>query len=352
MNQLISKWYYPDEASLKNTNRDYYMDNLKFLLMILVVAGHFGLKLSHIPYIKYFTYYIYIFHMPCFVFTSGFFAKSMNTAGKLRADKIMNIMFMYLLFKVGNVLLGRLFDEHIAFSLFDDSSAPWYLVALCVWYLSVPLLERFKSGCLLAASLLIGLLVGYIGSINDIFSLSRIFVYFPFFIFGFFLPMDKLREFLNKKLRLLALIMMVVILLFVLAYGRELKPVVKVIYAASPYASYLGKAAPYGLFIRAVWYLLAIILSASFMLLVPRCRLFFSKYGSRTMQIYMTHIWLRNALIYVGFFSALKKEPGYMSYLVLLSSIIIALLLANKYFKRIYDLISGISLKLYRRITT
>ena len=351
MKQLICNWYYPEDKKLNNYDRDCFLDNLKFLLMILVVVGHFGLKLSYIPYIRYLTYYIYIFHMPCFIFTSGFLAKKMNLAGKLRVDKIMNIMVMYLLFKTGNVLLGYAFHENISFSLFRDTSAPWYLIALCIWYLLVPLIERIKPCYLIIGSFLIGLVLGYIGSIKDIFSLSRVFVYFPFFIIGFYLPVDKLREFLNRRLRLFAITMMIVTLILVLVYGEDLKPVAKVIYAALPYASYLEDMAPYGFIIRAIWYLLAIILSVSFLLLVPRCQLLFSKYGSRTMQIYMTHIWFRNALVYGGFFSTLKKEPDYISYLVFFSSIILTLLLANKYFEKLYNFISGHTLKLIQKAT-
>lgn len=285
MKQLINKWYYPNDNIINNDCRNYFMDNLKIILMILVVVGHFGLKLSYIPLIKFLTYYIYIFHMPCFIFTSGFFAKRINVDGKLRVDKILNIMLVYLLFKICNVLLSRLFHEDISFSLFRDTSAPWYLIALCIWYLLVPLIERIKLKYLIICSFLIGLVVGYVVSIKDIFSLSRVFVYFPFFVIGFYLSEDKLKAFLNKRLRLLATTIMVVILVLVLTYGADLKPVVKIIYGSVPYSSFLGDMAPYGLLIRAIWYLLAMILSTSFLLLVPRCKLSFSKYGSRTMQI-------------------------------------------------------------------
>lgn len=84
--------------------------------------------------------------------------------------------------------------------------------------------------------------------------------------------------------------------------------------------------------------------------MVPRCKLFFSKYGSRTMQIYMAHIWFRNALLYGGFFSALKKKPDYMSYLIFLSSIILTIILANKYLEKLYNSIIRSSLTLFQKI--
>lgn len=64
----------------------------------------------------------------------------------------------------------------------------------------------------------------------------------------------------------------------------------------------------------------------------------------------MTHIWVRNALVYAGFFDLLKKGPDYLSYLVLLGSIILTFILANKYFKKLYDFIMGHSLKLFQKV--
>ena len=285
------------------------MDNLKFVLMIFVVEGHFGLKLSHIPQIKYLTYYIYIFHMPCFIFISGYFAKNINAGGKLRVDKIMNIMFMYFLFKTGNVLLGYVFNKDISFSLFRDTSAPWYLVALFIWYLSVPLIERIKPSCLIIGSFLLGLVVGYIGSIKDIFSLSRVFVFFPFFIIGFCLSADRLQRFLDKKLRLYAVTVMIIILIFVLIYGKDLRPIVKIIYAGLPY-SYIWDMA-LRIPNKSHMVSFAIILSVSFLLLIPRCKLFFQIWIPNHADIYVTHL-VSQCITLWRFFSALKKTGLYV----------------------------------------
>lgn len=211
------------------------------------------------------------------------------------------------------------------------------------------MIESIKPKYLIAGSFLIGLLVGYVDSIKYVFSLSRVFVYFPFFVIGYYLSEGKLREFLNKRLRLYAITTMIVILIPLLYYGANLKPVANILYAGSPYASSLGDMAAYGFLIRLIWYILALILSISFLLLVPRCQLFLSKYGSRTMQIYMTHIWFRNALLYGGFFYALKEEPEYMSYLVLFGCVFLAFVLANKYLEKLYNFIIELSLKIFKK---
>jgi fucose 4-O-acetylase-like acetyltransferase len=270
---------------------------------------------------------------------NGFLSKRLNVGGKLRVDKILMVFWMYLLFKIGNIVLGYLFHKEVDLSLFKDASAPWYLLALSIWYLSVPVLERMKPKFLITGSLLVGLLAGYISSINDTFSLSRVFVFFPFFIFGFCLTQEKLEVFLNRRLRLLAVILLIAVLGCLPLLWKYLAPISDIIYASSPYKKSLGDLSSYGLFIRGVWYLLAIALSAAIMLLVPRCKLFFSPLGERTLQIYMTHVWIRNALTYAGFFTIIKSGPGYLAIVVLLGSVVLTFLLANRWLKKLYDLL-------------
>ena len=59
------------------------LDNVRGILIILVVIGHFLL-----PLLKFETrliigliYLIYAFHMPCFVMLSGYYSKSIYSEG-------------------------------------------------------------------------------------------------------------------------------------------------------------------------------------------------------------------------------------------------------------------------------
>jgi fucose 4-O-acetylase-like acetyltransferase len=318
--------------------RNDYLDNLKFILILLVVIAHFSMKLTYVAEIKYLMYYIYIFHMPSFIFINGYLAKNMNSGGKLRADKILTVFWMYLIFKIGNVLLSAAFGEPLKFQFFKDYSAPWYLLALCIWYLSVPLLERIKVRYLIPGSFLIGMAAGYINSIGNVMSLSRIFVFFPFFIIGFCLPEARYEAFLDKKQwKFPAVVLLTSIFVAIFLLWKHLRPFADIVYGSSPYKATLGDLAKYGLLVRGVWYLLAVLVSAAFMLLVPRGRLFFTGLGNRTMQVYMIHIWIRNALAYAGFFTFLKGQPDYLAALVLIACIPLTLLLSVKWLKKLYD---------------
>lgn len=68
--------------------RVHFFDNLKGILIFLVVFGHFALPVHSASDTLNALYgFIYIFHMPLFVFVSGFFAKSIVKNGRLRIEK-------------------------------------------------------------------------------------------------------------------------------------------------------------------------------------------------------------------------------------------------------------------------
>ncbi len=324
--------------NLNTTKRNYYLDNLKFVLITLVVVGHFAMKMTYVDSIKYIMYFIYLFHMPCFIFINGFLAKKMNSGGKLRVDKILITLWLYLIFKLGTALLSYVLGQETQLRLFKENSAPWYLLALTIWYLSVPFLERINVRYLIPGSFLIGLIAGYINSLGGIMALSRVFAFFPFFIIGFSLPAKGLEEFLDKKRRLPAVLVLITVLILLVIFFKQLKPFLEMVYG-STYKQALEELAPYGALVRAAWYVLAVVTSMAVMVLVPRGRLFFTVLGERTMQVYMIHIWVRNGLLYVGFFNMLKEKDSYLSLLVLLGSIVLTFLLSNSWFKKLYDIL-------------
>ena len=65
------------------SNRIALWDNLKFILITLVVGGHFADTL--IDYSKIYSsifLFIYAFHMPLFIFISGYFHSEKNITKK------------------------------------------------------------------------------------------------------------------------------------------------------------------------------------------------------------------------------------------------------------------------------
>ena len=62
------------------SNRIALWDNLKFILITLVVAGHFADEIMDYTSIYSSIFlFIYAFHMPLFIFISGYFHSDRNT---------------------------------------------------------------------------------------------------------------------------------------------------------------------------------------------------------------------------------------------------------------------------------
>ena len=79
-----------------------------------------------------------LFHMPLLVCASGFFAKSTVKNGCFRAELIASIVALAISFQLVLITIehhgGPITKTPLSFE-----SAPWYLIALAVWYLLTPL---------------------------------------------------------------------------------------------------------------------------------------------------------------------------------------------------------------------
>ena len=90
-------------TSVKNT-RSLYWDNIKGFLMLLVVFAHILFNFQEgSTAIDSIVDCIYMFHMPAFVFVSGYFGKSERSC---RFESIIRLVFLYFIF---NSIMGFIF---------------------------------------------------------------------------------------------------------------------------------------------------------------------------------------------------------------------------------------------------
>ena len=162
------------------------IDYLKSFAMLLVVWGHFlecfSSSFSHILYQT-----IYMFHIPLFVFISGYLSK-------FKIRDLIKFAIVYLNFHFLYGILGCLLNNSfsINFDVFTPYWLLWYLVSLMIWKLTLPLLDKIPQKHYAFAMVLLFLLGIYVGAnryINRFFSMSRSIAFYPFFALGY----------LNKK---------------------------------------------------------------------------------------------------------------------------------------------------------
>ena len=121
--------------------RNILFDNIRVILIILVVYGHVlePLRFDNRLFTGLYNF-IYLFHMPVFVFCSGAFAKS---------DK-KRILKKYLIPYVVFQALYGIFDVYImkaeSFHFWESYYVLWYLLALVVWSLVLPFFQAEGKG--------------------------------------------------------------------------------------------------------------------------------------------------------------------------------------------------------------
>ena len=181
--------------------RDYQIDNIKGLLILLVVFGH-SLELMRIQSnLANFIYiFIYTFHMPVFVFYSGYLSKNVS---KVSQNAFRDLFIPFLLFNSLWNLIQVVFTSNVEipiespnlFSFLNPGWALWFIFALFIWRLLLPHLLKVKK--IFAVTLFVGLLSRLFSEFNIFMSLSRILVFLPYFVGGFLISkkqLDRLRR--------------------------------------------------------------------------------------------------------------------------------------------------------------
>ena len=268
-------------------------DNIKGVLIMLVVIGHFMHPVHNDnPALSAVFDIIYLFHMPLFVFMSGLFAKGAYRDGRLDVNRIISYLllgFIYqalLLLITGIPLFPRLF-------LF--ASAPWYLIAMAWWYAATPLLARLGPARGMGISLLAALAWGSVDLSNGFLAISRTVAFLPWFACGYYLAPSRVAA-LHMDRRL----WIAVAAAALIAGTRLVDPSAydwffQRVYGDTPYLTgFLSGVAE-----KLVAMSAACIFSLALIRLVPdapRARL--GELGRRTLQVYVIHRLIRAALTF------------------------------------------------------
>ncbi len=151
-------------------------DVLRGLLIFLVVFGHL-LEPQYSEAANFLYLTIYSFHMPAFVFLSGWFSRT-GTLGRA----LTGILLPYLVFQLLYLLFaGQPVQFHSPYWIL------WYLFALFLWRLLALALRSCPPPVvrvLVPVSVAVSLLCGYADWISYDYALSRVLVFLPYFLLG------------------------------------------------------------------------------------------------------------------------------------------------------------------------
>lgn len=303
--------------------RSNYFDNIKGVLIILVVLGHLLEDFLNLGFIKYLYVLIFSFHIPLFVFCSGYFATNINLIKIVKRLVFPYVVFQTLYFFFNRYLLK---NTGVTYNFTDPAWTLWYLLSFAFWGMLVQFIKKVDIKIILMA-FVIGLLVGFNNSIGSYLSLSRTFVFFPFFLLGFYCNKNKIDFDKFKKNKLLVAVVNLLSILIILGLYIFLNKIdVMWLYSFLSYQSL-----NYNLIIRLGIYLVALILSAMIMIIIPNSKMYkITNIGINSMVVYLLHGFIIRSLERVFPYEILSSNVKIISYLAI-TTIVIVLTLSSKY---------------------
>lgn len=313
-------------------------DNLKFLLIIFVVIGHYTQQFrADNETLQRIYVFIYSFHMPIFIFVTGLFSK--KAVDEKNIKKTLPYLTCFFATTLILFITKALLGWAPVFELFSPSGISWYLMSMFFMFLITMLIKDYKPQYIFVLSLIIGVMCGFVQTKNpDFFTWMRTLTFYPFFCLGYISDREKIEKATNKiSIKITAVIFFVSIYLLIYFYPKQANKISRLNTARHTFSE-LGRFAPYGWELRLLTY--AISFAAIFLLisLIPRKRIKgFTSLGERTLGIYMFHYVIIYTAVYVLKIQNIFKSTSDIgfAYFIILIAILTAYICSNKGFNYI-----------------
>ena len=297
-----------------------YYDNMKAILILLVVVGHFVNDFKGYVDIHAVTVaaaWIYTFHMPVFLFISGLFATSCYSKERgFAAENVILYFALYFIFRALSwaeeaFLLGGGIDT--PFNLFYISGAPWYLLVLGLLTLCVPFFARLSPSWGIGISIALSIANGCFNNDPTLLSFSRFFTYLPAFFIGYYITSDRMTSTIKhwresgitvngmrilnlNTARMLSLAFLVAYFVFLYVIPEQATTLIRHystgVHVFSEYADRYP-AIPYAVFalLRVLHCGLILVIGICIASLTPFNRKgYFTTIGERSLQVYIGHM--------------------------------------------------------------
>ena len=296
-------------AERQMKKRNHYFDAVKAVLILLVVCAHaieIGLRGTDGGQAVYF--FLELFLMPVFLFVQGYFSKSTAASDQ----KILgNILLYFALFCVakafyygGFYMIDGCLPSWTGETFWHEGSAPWYMLSSVFFTGSLWLARKVKGKPMLIFCSVVGIAAGCFPQIGTWLSLSRTFVFMPFYLAGYYFPKlwaEKLTSWKKRMGRKLTggaiagLSVIIYVIRLMLARAPMLNNVgISLLWGHTGYAA-MGLSMPQGCFWRIVCYLISTCLGGVFLLAVPvesryaKLNRIAGQVGSNTLPVYLLH---------------------------------------------------------------
>ena len=386
----------------QQTERDFHIDNIKGVLIFLVVLGHMlgYLQETHSAFATGVRTFIYFFHMPGFIFMSGYLAKGFLTK-EYKAEKLLSFAWLYLLFKdaielvhfiferpyfetahhpavwtlivllfCGGIwllsfaysksalfrkafILGVLIFSLLKINMLTVGAAPWYLLSLIWWHIFLYLTKNMKPKYVLIGAVLLAAVIHYQEPVGKFLSLSRTIHFLPFFLMGYYIKKEQFQAVVkNAKCRKALPAVLLLSACVLIPYGRGVQKYLGVFFfGIAPYSQLKSRLFPFAPLICILWMAAVVLMLFGLFILCPKKETFLCRFGKNTIGIYILHRLFKDFLIFGGFYELLSAN-GYLAVLeIMIVSLLLTFLFGTAFWANIIKKLSRVSVRrLYSEI--
>lgn len=310
---------------------DTFLINTRFLLIVSVFVGNMIEPLiGRNDEMRALFLWIFSFHMPLFVFVTGYFARySLN--GQPGKKVLQTICLQYLIFQtLYSVLDIWAFQvPGIKHSFFMPYLLCWFLMGHIIWRVMMLLFTflKLKHPVLVAAGLAI--LIGYSGLDGGFLSITRAFVFLPFFVIGYYFDYARFRQFLSGYRRILAGVLSAALFIYFAANAIEIHP--RWLVGALNYMQ-MGHGEWYAGVYRLLLYGLQLAASVGLLAFVPHGKSIMTDWGTRTLYVFLLHGFVVRLTVFSGIYDRINHPLEIAA--LLICTVGATILLAQPFIKK------------------
>lgn len=266
--------------------RIHYWDNLKGLLIFLVVIGHILIRYDN-NLAENLRVVIYAFHMPLFAYVLGIFAEKSYNKSPDRVTKTIVRMFLLYLFieTIYYYFTIYILEVDLLKSYVYPYYTYWWLIFIIQVNLMIPLFKYFKPYVFMIVSFIALLYAGTDPKIGTYLSFGRLIYFLPFFLLGFYFNEKKVLKFVKQWKYVLYVVGLVAAVIL-----AKLPGITSTYFGGTESYKALKQTTLEGMTWRVEGYLFTIIISLCVMAFIPMKKLVVASFlGRNSLTIYLTH---------------------------------------------------------------
>ncbi len=307
-----------------NSKRIALWDNLKFILITLVVVGHFAdCFTSQSNVCKSIYLFIYAFHMPLFFFISGRFYNDRKIT-----SKCLYYVSLGFLLKIIISICSTITTGNAKFYLLSDGGIPWFLFAMAIYTSITYLMRNQNKKYLLIAVIVLACFVGYDCSIGDYLYISRAIIFFPFYLAGTMVKDETIAKI--KSNRFIIVLSVVIFLVWAYLCFFELETFYTYRHLFTGKNPFSNEVLSYGPLARILCYIISALTCLALTVLTPNKNIkWFTKMGTRSLDVYFWHWPIFMLINYYFHISNLFNYGIYGKAAFLLMAVLLSMLLSQ-----------------------